>query len=41
MLQTAEGFTKELYDQVNEKMFGHSDIRPRRHEGLILHSGAG
>ena len=39
MLQTAEMFTKEMYDQLNEKMFGHKGIRPEEApEGLILHS---
>ena len=39
MLQTGEMFTKELYDQVTEKMFGHTDMRPdEAPEGLILHS---
>src|SRR5919204_196887 len=39
MLQTAEMFTKEIYDQVSEKMFGHTDMRPEEApEGLILHS---
>lgn len=39
MLQTAEMFTKEMYDQLNEKMFGPTGIRPEEApEGLILHS---
>jgi hypothetical protein len=39
MLQTAEMFTKEMYDQVTEKMFGHSPMRPEESpEGLIVHS---
>ena len=40
MLQTAEMFTKEMYDQVTEKMFGHSSpMRPEESpEGLIVHS---
>src|SRR5919198_2507481 len=39
MLQTAEMFTKEIYDQVSEKMFGHTEMRPEEApEGLILHS---
>src|SRR4029450_4575852 len=39
MLQMAEMFTKEIYDQVSEKMFGHTDMRPEEApEGLILHS---
>jgi hypothetical protein len=39
MLQTAEIFTKEIYDQVAVKMFGHADMRPEEApEGLILHS---
>ena len=38
MLQTAEMFTKEMYDQVSAKMFG-TDMRPEdAPEGLILHS---
>jgi quinol monooxygenase YgiN len=39
MLQSAEMFTKEIYDQVSEKMFGHSPMRDdEAPEGLILHS---
>src|SRR5918911_1774563 len=39
MLQTGEMFTKEMYDQLNEKMFGRSGVRPENApEGLILHS---
>jgi hypothetical protein len=40
MLQTAEMFTKEMYDQVTEKMFGHpSPIRADESpDGLIVHS---
>ena len=39
MLQTAEMFTKEMYDQVSEKMFGPGDMRPEdAPAGLILHS---
>jgi hypothetical protein len=39
MLQMADMFTKEIYDQVSEKMFGHTDMRPEEApEGLILHS---
>jgi hypothetical protein len=39
MLQTAEMFTKEMYDQVNEKMFGHSRPGPEdAPDGLIVHS---
>ena len=39
MLQMAEMFTREIYDQVSEKMFGHTDMRPEEApEGLILHS---
>jgi hypothetical protein len=39
MLQMAEMFTKEMYDQISEKMFGHTDMRPEEApEGLILHS---
>ena len=39
MLQTAEMFTKEMYDQITEKMFGHSPMRPEESpEGLIVHS---
>src|SRR5205814_10388633 len=40
MLQTAEMFTREMYDQVTEKMFGHSSpMRPEESpEGLIVHS---
>jgi hypothetical protein len=39
MLQMAEMFTKEIYDQVSEKMFGHREMRPEEApEGLILHS---
>jgi quinol monooxygenase YgiN len=40
MLQSWEGFTKEMYEGVTEKMFGHS--APMRAEespeGLIVHS---
>ena len=39
MLQMLQGVTKQQYEQVNEKMFGHSpataDEAP---EGLIVHS---
>jgi hypothetical protein len=39
MLQIAEMFTNEIYDQVSEKMFGHTDMRPEEApDGLILHS---
>lgn len=39
MLQTSETFTKEMYDQVTEKMFGHNPMRPEESpEGLIVHS---
>ena len=39
MLQTGEIFTKEMYDQVTDKMFGHSPMRPEESpEGLIVHS---
>jgi hypothetical protein len=40
MLPTAKMFTKERYDQVTEKMFGHSSpMRPEESpEGLIVHS---
>lgn len=30
MLQMAEMFTKGIYDQVSEKMFGHTTCDPRR-----------
>jgi hypothetical protein len=39
MLQMAEGFTKDVYDQVTEKMFGHAPMRADESpDGLILHS---
>ena len=40
VLQMAEMFTKEMYDQVTEKMFGHpSPMRSEESpEGLIVHS---
>jgi hypothetical protein len=39
MLQSAPGFTKEMYDQVSEKMFGQSPFDTSdAPEGLIVHS---
>jgi hypothetical protein len=39
MLQTAEMFTKEMYDQVSEKIFGKAPFdTSEAPEGLILHS---
>jgi quinol monooxygenase YgiN len=39
MLQSWEGFTKEMYDQITEQMFGHRPMRDdEAPEGLIVHS---
>jgi hypothetical protein len=39
MLQSWEGFTKQMYDEISEKMFGHSPMRAEDSpEGLIVHS---
>jgi hypothetical protein len=39
MLQSWQGFTKEMYEQITEKMFGHMPIREDdAPEGLIVHS---
>jgi hypothetical protein len=36
MLQSWEGFTKEMYDGVTEKMFGHMPMRDEAPDGLIV-----
>jgi hypothetical protein len=39
MLQSWQGFTKEMYDEVTEKMFGHKPMRDdEAPDGLIVHS---
>ena len=39
MLQAWEGFTKKMYDDITEKMFGHTPMRDEDSpEGLIVHS---
>jgi quinol monooxygenase YgiN len=39
MLQSWEGFTKEMYDAISEKMLGHTPIREEEApDGLIVHS---
>jgi hypothetical protein len=39
MLQSWEGFTKEMYEGVAERMFGHTPMREDESpDGLIVHS---
>jgi hypothetical protein len=39
ILTAAPEFTKEIYDQVTEKMFGHAPMREDESpEGMIVHS---
>jgi hypothetical protein len=39
ILQTAPGFTKQMYEQVGEKMFGNFRFSPEAApDGLIVHS---
>ena len=41
ILTAASEFTKQIYDDVTEKMYGHTAPMPgvtRRPEGLIVHS---
>jgi hypothetical protein len=39
MLQSWEGFTKEMYDGITEQMFGHKPMREEDSpDGLIVHS---